>query len=80
MSAATTLESAIGNGFDRLSERDIMLCILQGASSGGGGGGWTHGAGSPIAGGVSVVTYGTYTNDTDSTFWTVSNGSWIKLV
>lgn len=41
--------------------------------------GWTHGAGSPIALGISTVTYGTYTNDSDDTFWTVANGAWIPI-
>ena len=61
--------------------RDVMLCALYGASNGGGGnGGWTHGAGSPIANGISTTNYGIYTNDTDGTFWTVSNGVWIEEV
>jgi hypothetical protein len=30
--AQTTLDAAIAAGFDRLSPRDVMLCILQGAS------------------------------------------------
>ena len=38
MTAQTMLNNAIANGFDRLSPRDVMLCILQGAGSGGGGG------------------------------------------
>ena len=32
MSAQTTLTAAIAAGFDRLSPRDVMLCVLQGAS------------------------------------------------
>jgi hypothetical protein len=81
MDAQTTLNAAIAAGYDRLSPRDVMLCALYGASNGGGGnGGWTHGAGSPIANGISPVTYSTYTNDTDSSFWTVANGGWIQLV
>ncbi len=57
--------------------------ILTGAwiaESVSGGSNWTHGAGSPITNGISTSTYQLYTNDTDSTFWTVSNGVWIMLV
>jgi hypothetical protein len=57
-----------------------ILTVLNNGGGGGGGVGWTHGAGSPIANGVSATAYGTYTNDSDSTFWIVSNGTWIKLV
>jgi len=83
MDAQTTLNAAIADGYDRLSPRDVMLCVLYGASNVGGGGsgsGWTHGAGSPITNGISTTTYGTYTNDTDSTFWTVVNGVWTDMV
>lgn len=38
MDAQTTLNAAIADGYDRLSPRDVMLCVLFGASSGGGGG------------------------------------------
>jgi hypothetical protein len=38
MNAQTTLNSAIAAGFDRLSTRDVILCVLQGASTSGGGG------------------------------------------
>lgn len=53
MNAQTTLNAAIANGFDRLSTRDVFLCILEGASSGGGGGGSaqlvTYTSGTPAA-------------------------------
>lgn len=39
MDAQTTIDSAIANGYDRLSYRDILLCILEGITSGGGSGG-----------------------------------------
>lgn len=35
MNANATLSAAIAAGFDRLSTRDVMLCILQGAGNGG---------------------------------------------
>jgi hypothetical protein len=35
--ANATLKLAIANGYDGLSPRDVMLCILQGASSAGSG-------------------------------------------
>ena len=37
--ANSILKSAIAAGFDGLSPRDVMLCILQGVSAGGTGGG-----------------------------------------
>jgi hypothetical protein len=33
--AQTTLTAAIAAGFDRLSPRDVMLCILEGAQGSG---------------------------------------------
>ena len=44
MNAQTTLNAAIAAGFDRLSTRDAMLCILYGA-----GGGDYSGSGAPSA-------------------------------
>lgn len=37
MTANQILASAIQNGYDGLSTRDLMLCILFGAQTGGGG-------------------------------------------
>jgi hypothetical protein len=84
----TLLRQACANGFDLVAEdtvltRGVILQLLCNFSASGGitgTSGWTHGAGSPIANGISPVTYSTYTNDTDSSFWTVANGQWIQLV
>jgi hypothetical protein len=36
--AATTLASAITNGYDKLSTHDLLLCAVYGAANGSGGG------------------------------------------
>ena len=76
MDAQTTLDAAIAAGYDRLSPRDVMLCVLAGAS----GSGVQHGSDTPIALGVSVTPPSLFINDVDSTLWGVSNGAWIQLV
>lgn len=84
MNAQTTLNSAIAAGFDSLSTRDVMLCILQGASSGGGGGGGNlAGSGSPI-GVVTPTSLGQlYADYTTPGLWEsngLTSGSWIQLI
>lgn len=80
MDTQTTLDAAIAAGYDRLSPRDVMLCVLAGASGGASGGGVQHGSNTPIALGLSVTPPSLFINDVDSTLWCVSNGTWIKLV
>ena len=48
MNAETTLKNAIAAGFDRLSPRDVMLCVLEGAGGGASGSGVLEGSGSPV--------------------------------
>jgi hypothetical protein len=77
MDATTTLASAISNGYDRLSDRDLKLCILQGASAGGGGTGATFGNYAGIApnftpsGGTGLAV-----DTSNGTIWSYYNGAW----
>ena len=83
MNAQTTLNAAIAAGFDRLSTRDVLLCILEGASSGGGGGTDNQsGNGSPV--GVATPAYvgQTYTDLTTPGFWTstgLTSANWLQI-
>ncbi len=61
-------------------ELALLEIIADNVGGGGGSTAVTHGTGSPITNGISVVTYKIYINDTDSTLWAVSNGAWIQLV
>lgn len=84
MSAQTTLNSAIAAGFDRLSSRDVMLCILQGASTGSGPGtGTFSGTGSP-EGVVTASPGSTYLQTESGSFWMKQTGTgntgWLEIV
>jgi len=48
-------------------------------TGGGGSSSVTHGAGTPIANNVSVVTYKIYINDNNGALWAVSNGVWTQI-
>lgn len=82
--AQSTLNSAIAAGYDRLSTRDVMLCILQGAQAGGGGGGGTpnliqnFGGVAPVAPGVAI---GQAAFDTSSgKEWVWDGATWIPFI
>lgn len=81
MNAQITLNSAIAAGFDRLSTRDVMLCILQGAGSGGTGGSSTL---YQNFGGVAPVAAGTTTgqlaiDNSTGQGWVWSGSAWVSL-
>ena len=81
MDANTTLASAIANGFDELSPRDVMLCILYGVANGGGGGGLA-GTGDPTA---SAAAGTPYTDTSNGNFWVNTSSpspgtTWLKLI
>lgn len=85
--AATLINSAIGLGYDRLSDRDIQECILLAAQSGGGGGGVANPPAGVVDpnGVVSGAPGATYFNTANSTFWqqtsaTTSTTGWIQLI
>ena len=70
------------NGTSVYLDLNIAGSITTVNLTGGGGGGgssWTHGTGTPIANSISTVTYGLYTNDADSTLWTVAGGAWTAI-
>lgn len=79
MNAQTTLNSAIAAGFDRLSTRDVMLCVLQGAGTGGGGG--TGGISSGNYGGgqpnfTPTTSVAIAIDESNGTIWTWYSGAW----
>ena len=82
MDANTTLASAIANGYDQLSPRDVLLCILYGAANASGGNGGLAGTGDPTA---SAAAGTTYIDTATGKFWeNVSSPSpgttWLKLI
>jgi hypothetical protein len=83
MNAETTLKNAIAAGFDRLSERDVMLCVLEGAGGGATGSGVLTGSGSPV-GVVTPTSVGQlYTDTTTPGEWLstgLTNASWTQLI
>ena len=91
MSAQTTLNAAIAAGFDKLSDRDLLLCILQGAISGGGGAGgasqvYTYNYADPNAAGLvpenpnigSVFNQDPLITPYNIWFWSITNQVWIQ--
>jgi hypothetical protein len=81
MNAETTLAEAIANGFDKLSSRDVMLCILEGASTGGTGAPLS-GSGSPVGVVTPTAVGQTYLDITTPGFWAsngLTNTSWTQI-
>jgi hypothetical protein len=80
--AQSLIDSAVALGYDALSHRDLLECVLYAAQSGGGGGGGgLSGAGSPVG---TVANAGTtYLDTLTNNFW-VNNGgtgtSWVELI
>lgn len=82
MNAQTTLKNAIAAGFDRLSERDVMLCVLEGAGGGATGSGVLEGSGSPV-GVVTPTSVGQLYSDSGGGLWQatgLTNASWQQLI
>lgn len=83
-SAQTLINSAIGLGYDALSDRDLRECLLLAAQSGGGPGGTgavVVGTGSPV--GALFPTVDTvYINKTTGSiwFWSGAAGPWVETV
>lgn len=77
MDANTTLANAIAAGFDRLSPRDVMLCVLYGANGGASGGATTFGN---YAGGQPNFTpasgFGLAVDTSNGALWEYYGGSW----
>lgn len=79
MDANTILASAISNGYDKLSPRDVMLCVLYGASNGSGG---LAGNGDPTA---SAAAGTPYIDLLTGNFWENTSSpspgtTWLKLI
>jgi hypothetical protein len=74
MNAQTTLNSAIAAGFDKLSPRDVMLCVLVGANNAGGAttiAGTGPPVGTPAALGLAYIVV-----DANGTQWMYYQGAW----
>jgi len=80
MSANTTLKAAILAGYDGLSPRDVMLCVLQGAQ-GGGAGGVTFGnyaGGTPSPAPASGT--GLFVDTSNQNLWSYDGGAFHLIV
>ena len=82
--AQSLINSAVSLGYDALSERDLLVCLLYAAQTGGGGGGGggLSGAGSPQ--GVVTGSPGqTYVDTNTNNFWVNTGGgnnTWANLI
>lgn len=83
MNAETSLKNAIAAGYDRLSPRDVMLCVLEGAGGGATGSGVLEGSGSPV-GVVSPISIGQiYSDYTTPGLWQstgLTSADWTQLI
>lgn len=80
-SAQTLITSAIGLGYDALSDRDLKECLLYAAQTGGGGGGTTQvyqGNGAPVAAPTTASSPAIYTDLNNGTIytWNVNTQAW----
>ena len=75
--ASSLISTAMAAGYARLSERDLMECIVASACAGGSGGGTNGGTGVPTA--TPSTPYALYIQ-TDSVppglIWEYYNGAW----
>jgi hypothetical protein len=87
MSAQTTLNAAIAAGFDRLSDRDLIMCILRGASSGGASQIYTSTYADPNAAGLipgnpqlgAIYNQDPSITPYNSWSWSVVNQAWVQV-
>jgi hypothetical protein len=82
-SAQTLINSAVAQGYDAISDRDLRVCLLYAAQTGGGGGtGSTlSGAGSPV-GVITPSGAATYFDTTTAHFWAwnTATNAWTELI
>ncbi len=86
MACDTSTLNELAKCFECLSMKQLeainayLLCqILEAGGGGGGSSAITHGVGSPITGGISVVTYKLYIDDSSGSIWAVVNGAWLQI-
>jgi hypothetical protein len=78
--AQSLINSAIGLGYDALSDRDLRECLLYAAQTGGGsgGGGMNYGNGAPNVNTPSSPPF--YLDKLTNDFWVWNGTSWVQLL